>query len=104
MERSEILSRLRELRKLSMRYQARRVGHAPGQLRDALHKFVNHYWLSTNPLPDVIFVCGERQSLTWLLGQLWNCTDILPDRYAHALHLERGTTYARAVRKIAEEE
>ncbi len=87
-----------------MRYQASRGGHAPEHLRDALHHFVNHYWLSSNPLPDMIYVYGERQSLTWLLGQLWNCTDVLPDRYAQALDLERGTSYARAVRKIAQEE
>lgn len=87
-----------------MQYQPSRGGHAPGHLRDALHDFVNHYWVSANPLPPVIYVSGRRESLTWLLGQLWNCTDVIPDRVALALHLERGTTYARAVRKIAEEE
>lgn len=86
-----------------MKYQANRGGHAPHDLREALHEFINHYWLSGNPLPPIVYVSGVPKSLTWLLGQLWNCTDLLPGRYAEALQLGAGVTYACAVRKIAEE-
>ena len=36
----------------------------------------------------------------WLVGQLWNCTDILPNSYCQVLHLPQGSTYAKAGRRL----
>ena len=83
-----------------MKYKANRGGHAPGHLRDALVE-----WLDTDSESDTIVV-GEQEravSLRWLIGQLWNCTDILPHEYCATLELRQGSTYAQAVRKIASE-
>jgi hypothetical protein len=45
---------------------------------------------------------GEPVDLEWLIGQLWNCTDIMPSGYddIYGLDLESNCTYAQAVRKI----
>jgi hypothetical protein len=45
---------------------------------------------------------GEDRSLEWLLGQLWNCTDVLPVGYCDQLDIPKGSTYAQAVRRMKE--
>lgn len=40
------------------------------------------------------------RSLDCLLGQLWNCTDILPSEVCAALDMPEGSTYAQAVRQV----
>ena len=37
---------------------------------------------------------GKVRSLNWLLGPLWECTDILPGEYCDQLDLSRGSNYA----------
>jgi hypothetical protein len=46
---------------------------------------------------------GRLMPLRWLLGQLWNSTDVLPGDYCEMLELQEGSTFAQAVRKIAAE-
>ena len=76
-------------------YRSQIGGHAPGDLRDALIE-----WIEAGN-PATIEVCDESHPLRWLLGQLWNCTDILPGVFCDELELSRGSTYAKAVRHIA---
>ena len=93
------------------RYQPARGGHAPGHLRDAFLE-----WLQESldlpgeaPLPQTIEVGGTERPVSWLFGQLWNCTDALPrwefDRINDWLTSEGmpaidRQTYAAAVRAL----
>jgi hypothetical protein len=36
----------------------------------------------------------------WLLDQLWNCSEVLPDRHCRKLGIPRGSSYAQAVRAV----
>lgn len=80
-----------------------RRGHAPGFLRDAFCQFLDEYWESDTPLPVTIEVGGAQETVKWLIGQLWHCTDILPAVYADMLELKRYHTYAAAMRKVSEQ-
>ena len=59
-----------------MKYKPSRGGHAPGHLRDALLEY-----LDGDSESDTVTVGYEERvmPLKWLVGQLWNCTDVLPD-------------------------
>lgn len=48
-----------------------------------------------------VTVNDENKPLRWLIGQLWNCRDMLQGAACDDLDLPRGTTYAQAVRKMA---
>ena len=39
-------------------------------------------------------------TLRWLLGQLWNCSDILPGDKCDDLGLPSGSSYAQAARTL----
>ena len=83
-----------------MHYEPSRGGHASGHLRDALLEYLNE----GSDLNTV--VVGEQKRivpLRWLVGQLWNCTDVLPQEYCAMLDIRQGSTYAKAVRMIAAE-
>jgi hypothetical protein len=43
---------------------------------------------------------GLEHDIRWLLGALWNCTDVLPAGYCQQLDIEQGSTYAQAVRAL----
>ena len=94
---------------------ASRGGHAPGHLRDALldcfEGQVSKPWYK--PLGEseaLVFrhqemqaawdVMGLKQRAQWLIGQLWNCTDVLPSMACENLDIQRGSTYAQAARKL----
>ncbi len=81
-----------------MEYRRGRKGHAPGHLRDA---FLD--WLEDERETDTVEIDGDPRPLRWLIGQLWHCTDILPSTHCGLLGLPQGSTYAQAVRKVAEE-
>ena len=83
-----------------MAYRANRGGHAPGHLRDAFLEWLDKYWFTDEDC-DTVEIDGQRRPLRWLIGQLWNCTDILPGSYCDELELQIGSTYAMAVRKVA---
>ena len=77
-----------------MNYKPNRGGHAPSFLRYAFQE-----WVSDQENETVI-IDDEEKPLQWLLGQLWNCTDILPGGDCSLLDIPRGSTYAQAVRNI----
>jgi 4'-phosphopantetheinyl transferase len=84
-------------------YSPRRGGHAPVALRDAFRSWVG----SGSPdAPDrwsfdtSLRVEDRAVSAESLLGQLWNCTDVLPTPDCEALSIPSGSTYARAVRTV----
>lgn len=93
-------------------------GHAGGHLRDALldalecgqdewwkqiqidfnHDRHNRWWQRIS----------QRRRAAWLLGQLWNCTDILPSAYCNEItdrdpEGRHNFTYAVLARLLAEE-
>lgn len=73
--------------------------HKPGHLREELQE-----WLDSD-MPASEFKVdhnGQDRNLDWLLGQLWNCTDVLPAGYCDQLGLPKGSTYAQAVRRMKE--
>ncbi len=73
---------------MTQKYQPNRGGHAPGNLRE--------------PLLDYLLDGeGEPNQVRWLIGQLWNCTDIVPGDCCTELDIGQGSTYAQAVRKMA---
>ena len=79
-------------------------GHAPEELRQAFTS-----WLeagsATTPVgqgsADAVPAPDDRpETAEWTLGQLWNCTDVLPSPHCEALGIPHGSTYARAVRRV----
>lgn len=83
-----------------MKYIPRTGGHAPGHLRDAFED-----WFESDEA-DTVYLSGDHtdpdsaRHLNWLIGQLWNCTDIMPDNLCSYLDLTRGSTYAQGVRRV----
>ncbi len=57
-----------------------RGGHAPGRLREAFYDWLETAQLESATLEDTVLVGWEEspETVRWLLGQLWNCTDLLP--------------------------
>ena len=98
-------------------YKANRGGHAPGHLRDA---FADALDIKTSESPakwyenlnaDTISFddpkmqkrwksLSPRDKGIWLIGQLWNCTDIMPSGLCDTLDLHPGSTYASGVRNL----
>ena len=81
------------------RYHASRGGHAPGHPPQA---FVD--WSDSQPgfVPVERWVgspCIDEMpvDLNWLIGQLWNCTDIMPGGLCDDLELPRGAVVPGAV-------
>lgn len=73
--------------------------HKLGHLREALQDYLD------SAVPASEFTVedgGQERSLEWLLGQLWNCTDVLPAGYCDQLDISKGSTYAQAVRCMKE--
>ncbi len=55
-------------------------------------------------VPGEAFYDGQPRSIDWLFGQLWHCSDIIPgDVCEYYLDIERGSTYAQAVQRLAAE-
>ncbi len=78
------------------RYRANRGGHAPGHLREAFCELVE-----TGEMPETDFwFDGNSRSKESLLGQLWNCTDIMSSFLCQDLDLPPGSTYAKGVRSL----
>jgi len=104
-----------------MRYKANRGGHAPGHLRDWFWRYIEAGQVIDGDLQEEIIESITRYRLAlrgktleqWLLGQLWNCRDIMPtdgraqvrdilDR-KQLLHDDREFfTYGQAVRVLME--
>lgn len=88
-------------------YNAGRGGHAPGHLRDAFLEYIEEAGGDPRKEDTVRVGYEEREKpISWLLGQLWNCVDILPSQARSTvkdnLYLERELwTYAQAARAVA---
>lgn len=83
-----------------MRYKANRGGHAPGHLRDGFQEYLEKLDEGSPPNKLIIGYWQRSVSLNWLLGQLWNCTDVMPGECCQILDMDPGSTYAQAVRKV----
>jgi hypothetical protein len=89
----------------SYRYNPARGGHAPGHLRDAFEEWA---YDTDSPSGDaalrqeVVMHNGHMRTLDWLIGRLWNCTDIMPGSLCDQLDLLTGSTYAQGVRSVKE--
>jgi hypothetical protein len=93
------------------RYQPARGGHAPGHLREAFLEWLEAYLVlprEATMLPTVE-IDDEPRPISWLLGQLWNCSDVLPrqsfDEVNDILASQNAPaidrqTYAAAVRAL----
>jgi len=101
-----------------MRFQPGRGGHAPGHLRDALLECLDAgssnpwyqaladdevLWFRNEPDQEEWSALDLKQRALWLIGQLWNCTDVLPGEYCEDLGIPRGSSYAVAVRNLRSE-
>ena len=86
-----------------MRYKPNRGGHAPGHLREGFQVYLEK--LDEGSPPNKLRIGYGRRlvSLNWLLGQLWNCTDVMPGECCQILDMDQGSTYAQAVRKVKSE-
>jgi len=92
------------------RYNPARGGHAPGHLRNAFcdwweyHCYLDdrEYDCDLDYLDDLVSVgdYGDRRPVRWLVGRLWNCTDIMPGDICNDLDLAPGSTYAQGVRRL----
>ena len=89
-----------------MRYNPARGGHAPGYLRSIFEDAVTEGW------PDSLAELGDADEIPgstatersrWLLGRLWNCSDVMPGALCDDLDLIRGSTYAVGARLLAAE-
>jgi len=87
----------------SQRYEASRCRHAPGHLRDALIDALDASFTPWNRFPWWQFVTGGRVKARWLLGQLWNCRDVVPSEICDALDRPSGRTFAQIVRQLKSE-
>ncbi len=87
------------------RYDPWRGGHAPGHLREAFEEWA--YDLDT-PSGDaalrqeVVMHNGRMRTLDWLIGRLWNCTDVMPGSLCDQLDMLSGSSYAQGVRSMKE--
>lgn len=77
------------------RWSPSRGGHAPGHIRERFSD-----WLEAGQ-PEQ-FENRDERVLTrdQILGQLWNCTDIMPSDMCGDLDLPAGSTYAQGVRDL----
>ena len=105
---------------MGKRFNPSRGGHAPGHLRDLfilatdmdpLEPFGS--WIEFldddsdpfyNPEKQAWWKnLSKRQRGLWVIGQLWNCTDIMPSILCDSLEFPQGSSYAQGVRRIRKE-
>jgi len=86
-----------------MRYKPSRGGHAPGHLREGFAHYLEMLEEGRPPKRLRIGYWNRSVSLVWLLGQLWNCTDVMPQECCQILDMDQGSTFAQAVRKVKAE-
>jgi hypothetical protein len=68
------------------------MSHAPGHIRDAFTE-----WIEDGTGPEIDGVPVSRRLV---IGQLWNCTDIMPSSICDDLDMPLGSNYAQAVRRL----
>lgn len=72
-----------------------RDGHAPDHVKIAFCD-----WLAQGQGGRFVKVGGQQETIEWLLGQLWYCMDVLPDKACAALEMPQGSTYAAAIQEL----
>ena len=87
-------------------------GHLSGHLRNAFIELVDSFNVERDEitLQTKLEVEELEKSVNWLLGQLWNCTDIMPAFTCEALNdvcdihheIKQGSTYAQGARFLKE--
>ncbi len=80
-----------------MPFVASRGSHAPGHIREAFRDWVENGKHGKPTIDD------EPIERAWLIGQLWNVSDIMPSGLCDDLDLRAGSTYAQGVRALAAE-
>ena len=78
------------------KYHPTRGGHAPGHVREAFQDAID----GDGTLAEYVVIDDTPRPLTWLVGQLWNCTDIVPSATCWSLDMPQGSTYAQAARVV----
>jgi hypothetical protein len=86
--------------KVSVNFNPSRGGNAPDHLRDALIDAVEASFVHWNRFPWWEIVSGGEVRAQWLLGQFWNCRDIVPGTLCDSLDLPIGRTFAQLVRRL----
>ena len=73
--------------------------HKPNYLRAAFEE-----WVNAGMEVDTIWLPTRRgevpESASWMIGQLWACTDVMPAELCRELGMSEGLTYAQAVRTL----
>jgi len=67
-----------DTRGLVGRWKGSRGGHAPGHLRDAFLDYLDRFGRGERPASVAVGYGETPVAPAWLLGQMWNCTDIVP--------------------------
>ena len=96
-----------------MKFNPSRGGHAPGYLRDALIDALQESWAVKREwweLTDISFFnpsqqlwwhrLDQRHRALWVLGQLWNCTDVVPNGTCDFVAIRRGSSFATLARYL----
>jgi hypothetical protein len=85
------------------------MAHAQGHLREAFVEWADSGF-EAEEVGEDIFFDGQPRSVRWLIGQLWNCSDILPSTLRQDIIEVFGwgdesfrNTYAAAVQRIYRE-
>ena len=50
---------------------------------------------------DVVQIGEDTKPLKWLIGQLWNCTDIMPGGLCADIGVPEGSHYSQGVRYMS---
>jgi len=79
------------------KYSPKRGSHAPGDPREAFCDWVGSRSQDPEYKPEYR---DGRRPVRWIMGQLWNCTDTLPEYECRALGVAVGSSYAQAVRAV----
>ena len=66
---------------------------------DYLEEISGHPQINYN-LKDQIEIKGKKRTLEWIIGRLWNCTDIMPRSTLEYFDLTAGMKYSQFVRKM----
>jgi hypothetical protein len=95
------------------RYNASRGGHAPEYLTDALVEALERTFGITSSWWDGLEIdfndeakpawwpeITNRERARWLMGQLWNCNDLVPWDICSRLDFPPGTSFAQMVRML----
>jgi hypothetical protein len=93
-----------------------RGGHAQGHLREALIDALEEGWVEDRPWWELVSVeFGDRawqlwwdrtdfrNRAGWLLGQLRNCTEVIPSGTSDLVTIPCGSSFATLVRTFRED-